>query len=85
MTQNNEMSVEVNYTRRFNLGNFNHKEYVIKLAGTEAQIESQFQERKEKLQTYLEQLETIVDLAHEANILKAKMPKEVTPETPQAA
>ncbi len=76
MTQETEVSVELNYTRRFNLGNFNHKEYVIKLAGTEAQIENQFQEKRAKLQTYLEHLETIVDLAHEANALKAKLPKE---------
>lgn len=72
----NDTNIEISYVKRFNLGNYQHKEYAVKLNGTQAQIDEQFQERKEKLKNYLEQIEQIVDLAHEANILKARLERE---------
>jgi putative cell wall-binding protein len=76
MATGNETGIEISYMKRFNLGNYQHKEYSVKLNGTEAQIEQQFNERKERLKGYLEQMEGIVDLAHEANILKARAERE---------
>jgi len=64
---NEEVSIEVSFLKRFNLGNFNHKEYLVKLSGTEAQIEAGFDERRSKLNNYLKQMETLVEEAHEAN------------------
>jgi len=72
----NETGIEISYVKRFNLGNYQHKEYAIKLNGTQAQIEEQFEQRKERLKGYLEQMETVVELAHEANLLKARLERE---------
>jgi len=71
-----EVGIEISYMKRFNLGNYQHKEYAVKLNGTEAQIQDQFAERKAKVQTLLEQLETMVDEAHGANLLRAQLAKE---------
>lgn len=76
MATGNETGIEISYMKRFNLGNYQHKEYSVKLNGTEAQIEQQFNERKERLRGYLEQMENIVDFAHEANLLKARAERE---------
>jgi hypothetical protein len=67
---NEEIAIEVSYLKRFNLGNYQHKEYLIKLSGTEAQIEAGFAERKAKLQNYLQDMEQLVEGAHEANTAK---------------
>jgi hypothetical protein len=67
-----QMSVEMTLVRRFNLGNFNHKEYTIKIAGTEDVIEKQLEEKREKLNAYLVSLEDLIESAHEANMLKDK-------------
>lgn len=64
---NPEVGIEVSYLKRFNLGNYQHKEYLVKLSGTEAQIEAGFAERKAKLQNYLQDMENLVESAHEAN------------------
>lgn len=73
MAEKNEVGIELSYLKRINLGNFNHKEYAVKLNGTETQIADQFAERKAKLQNFLEQIEQLVDDAHSANVRKAEL------------
>jgi len=72
----NEVGIEISYLKRFNLGNYQHKEYAVKLSGTETQIQEQFAERKARVQNLLEQIEQMVDEANEANLLRAKLIKE---------
>lgn len=71
----NEVTLELSFTRRFNLGNFNHKELMVKLSGTENQIQDQFQERKKRVTTLLEQIEQMVEDAHSANLVRAELVK----------
>lgn len=78
MSENQEIAIEISYLRRYNLSNYNHKEYFVKLAGTEEQIQTQFAERKARVQTLLQQIEQMVDEAHTANIEKARLEKEAT-------
>jgi hypothetical protein len=70
-----QMTIEISLNRRFNLGNFNHKEYTIKVSGTEELIEKQLEEKKEKLNTYITTLENLIEAAHEANMNKDKIEK----------
>jgi len=72
----NEVGVKLNYMKRINLGNYQHKEYAIELNGTESQLDEQFKNKKEKLQGFIEGMESLVDLAHAANQLKARMPQD---------
>jgi len=71
MSEKPEINIEISYLRRYNLSNYQHKEYLVKLNGTEAQIAEGFAERKAKLQNYLQDMENLVEQAHEANT-KAK-------------
>ena len=68
-----EPIIELTLNRRYNYGNFNHKDITIKLSGTEEQIDEQFQAKREKLLAYLTDIEEIVELAHEANALKKRI------------
>lgn len=65
-----QLTVEMTLNRRFNLGNFNHKEYTIKIAGTEELMEQQLSEKKEKLNSYLRTLDELIETAHDANMKK---------------
>lgn len=73
MPADSEVTVELSFMKRFNLGNYQHKEYTVKIGGTQSQIEHQLGEEKQKLTNYIAQLEAIVDIANEANKLKAKI------------
>ncbi len=73
MPEKPEVNIEISYLRRYNLSNYNHKEYAVKLSGTEEQIKEGFEERKNKLQDYLQKIELMVDKAHEANLTRAKL------------
>ncbi len=73
MTEQNQVSYELGYTRKFNLGNYQTKDYSIKLSGNEEQVEKQFQDNKQKLVNYLSQLEEIVELAETANKMKNQL------------
>ena len=75
----NEVGVKLNYMKRVNLGNYQHKEYAIELNGTESQLKEQFENKKKQLQGFIEGLEDLVDLAQAANQLKKRLP-----ETPEA-
>lgn len=77
---NEQMTVEISLNRRFNLGNFNHKEYTIKVSGTEELIEKQLEEKREKLNLYLTTLEDLIEDAHSANMTKDKKAKVAEPE-----
>ena len=79
-----EISVEIKYSRKYNLGNYQTKDYEIKLAGTESQLTEGLAEKSAKLQGFIENLETLVELAHEANQLKARIPKPAVDQTPVA-
>ena len=81
----NELAIEVSYLKRFNLGNYQHKEYFVKLAGTEEQVQSQFAERKARVQALLQDIETMVDEAHGANLLKAQLTKEAAEQAAKQA
>jgi len=70
-----KLSVEMTLNRRFNLGNFNHKEYTIKVTGTEELMEHELMQKKMKLMQYLSTLEELVEVAHEANMLKDRADK----------
>jgi len=72
----NEVGVKLNYMKRINLGNYQHKEYAIELNGTESQLDEQFANKREKLQGFIEGMENLVDLAHAANQLKARLPED---------
>jgi len=68
-----EVGVEVRFLKRFNLGNFNHKEYELKLTGKQSQIEEQLSGEQQRLAGYISQLEEIVSIADDANKLKARL------------
>lgn len=68
-----EVGLEISFLKRFNLGNFNHKEYAIKLSGKQSQIEEQLSNEQQRLTNYIAQLENIVEIAHDANKLKARL------------
>ena len=68
-----EVSVEIFFLKRFNLGNYQHKEYSVKLSGTQSQIEDQLSNEQQKLTNYISQLESIVEIANDANRLKARI------------
>ena len=68
-----DVQLELTLVRKYNYGNFNGKEVTIKVSGTDEQIEEQFESKKEKLLKYISEIEEIVELAHEANILKKKV------------
>jgi hypothetical protein len=68
--QKEQLSVEMTLTRRFNTGNFSHKEYTIKISGTEELMEKQLEEKKAKLNSYLRTLDELIETAHEANMNK---------------
>jgi len=65
-----ESNVEITVYRRINLGNFNEKQYTIKISGSQEVIDKQLSEQKDKLKGYLDTLSDLIDTAHEANMLK---------------
>lgn len=70
-----KITIELEYNRRYNLGNFNHKEVTIKLSGTEELIREQLEEHKEKLMGYISELGNLVEIANDANLLKDRVEK----------
>jgi hypothetical protein len=72
-TDEAKATIEVTYNRRINLGNFNHKDYTIKVSGTEEQIERQMTENKEKLLRYIATMQELVEVAADANALKERL------------
>lgn len=79
MAESQEPSVEVSFLRRYNLGNYSHKEYQVKIGGTDTQINEQLSNHQDKVISYITKLEQIVDIANEASQLRAKI--ETKPET----
>jgi len=73
MSKENEVSIEISFMKKFNLGNYQHKEYSVKLTGKQSQIEEQLNNEQQRLTNYIAQLESIVEIAHDANKLKAKI------------
>ena len=73
MSKDNEVTIEVSFMKRFNLGNYQHKEYALKLSGTQSQVEKQLTEEQQKLTNYIAQLENVVEIANDANKLKARL------------
>ena len=73
MPEKQEIGIEISYARKYNLGNYQTKEYIIKLSGTQSQLDHQLVEEKQKLTNYIAQLETIVEVANDANKLKARV------------
>lgn len=71
-----EIGIELTYRRKYNLNNYNDKEYTIKIIGTQSQIEEQINKEKEKLVNYVANLESIIDMANKASILKTEINKE---------
>lgn len=69
----NEIAVEISFMKRFNLGNYQHKEYSVKLTGKQSQVEEQLSTEHQKLTNYIAQLENIVEIANDANKLKARL------------
>jgi len=73
MSKENEVSIEISFMKRFNLGNYQHKEYMVKLTGRQSQVEDQLANEQQKLTNYIAQLESIVEIANDANKLKARV------------
>lgn len=71
-----EIGIELTYRRKYNLNNYNDKEYTIKIIGTQSQIEEQINKEKEKFVNYVANLESIIDMANKASILKTEINKE---------
>jgi hypothetical protein len=67
--------IELTFNRRYNLGNFNHKEYTIKLSGTQELVDKQLDENKQKLINYVSELSNLIEIAHDANLLKDRAEK----------
>ena len=65
-----ESNVEITVHRKINLGNYNEKQYTIKISGSQEVIDKQLSEQKDKLKGYLDTLSDLIDTAHEANMLK---------------
>jgi hypothetical protein len=81
----NEPIIEVSFLRRFNLGNYSHKEYQMKISGTDSQVQQQINDNQDKLIGYLSKLETIVEISNEASALKNKLEsKPAEPKTEEA-
>jgi len=78
LEEKSETLVEISFLRRYNLGNYSYKEYQVKIGGTETQVNDQLEVHKEKVIGYLTKLEQIVDIANEANLLKAKLESKPT-------
>lgn len=70
-----KLTIELTFNRRYNLGNFNHKEYTIKLAGTRDTLDKELEENKSKLMGYIKELNEVVEIAHDANLLKDRLEK----------
>jgi hypothetical protein len=68
-----ESIIELAFRRKYNLGNWNDKEYTIKITGSDSQISKQLADERQKLTNYISQLESIVDIANDANKLKARL------------
>jgi hypothetical protein len=71
-----EIGIELTYRRKYNLNNYNDKEYTIKIIGTQSQIEEQINKEKEKFVNYVANLESIIDMTNKASILKTEINKE---------
>jgi len=72
-TEDREMNLELSYERRFNLGDFNHKIFNVKLSGPQRIIEDQLRNHKNRLVKYLREVENMVQEAHVANLKKAEI------------
>jgi len=70
MSEQQEVNIEISYERRYNLGDFNHKIYNVKLNGNQSAVEEQLKNHNAKLTKYLETVEGLVEKAHDANLKK---------------
>jgi len=68
-----EVNVEIAYSRRYNLGDYNHKEYAIKLNGNQSAVEEQLKTHNGKLTKYIETVEGLVEKAHATNLKKDEL------------
>lgn len=67
-----ELGIEINYERRYNLGDFNHKIFNVKISGTNANVEEWLKNQRARLTKYIREVENIVNDAHQANLKKAE-------------
>ena len=65
-------SIELTFRRKYNLSNWNDKEFTIKLSGSMDSVQKELNENKQKLIGYIKSMEELVEVANDASILKEK-------------
>jgi hypothetical protein len=63
---NEEVNIEISYLRRYVTGQYQHKEYAIKLVGNEQQLREQLTQKQASVAELIASLETVVTLANQA-------------------
>lgn len=58
--------MEISYLRRYITGQYQHKEYTIKVSGTEDQIREQLSQKMSAVSELVSSLESVVTLANQA-------------------
>jgi len=62
-----EVHIEISYIRRYITGQYQHKEYSIKLAGSEEQLRQQLEQKQTAVAELVSSLEGVVTLANKAS------------------
>jgi predicted DNA-binding protein YlxM (UPF0122 family) len=70
-----QVNIEIAYTRRYNLGDYSHKEYTVKISGNQDIVEEQIKKHNDKLTKYVETVESLVEKAHATNLKKNEAEK----------
>lgn len=66
-----ELGIEINFERRYNLGDWNHKIFNIKITGTNKVVEEWLRNHKARLSKYIREVDVLVADAHETNMKRA--------------
>lgn len=75
-----EIHIEISYLRRYITGQYQHKEYSVKIAGSEEQLRSQLSQKQTAVAELVSSLENVVTLANQAS-LSGKKVSEIVDET----
>jgi hypothetical protein len=80
-----ELGIEINFERKYNLGDFNHKIFNIRIAGTNKVVEEWLRNHKARLTKYVREVDSLVSEAHAANMRKAEAEAAIAAEAALAA
>jgi hypothetical protein len=66
-----EIGIEIKFERKYNLGDWNHKIFDIKISGTNKVVEEWLRHHKARLSKYIREVDILVSEAHETNMRRA--------------